>query len=222
MKKWLIALWVVTLTGTVFGQTRPRNPFVFRTAIWEGSNPTVQGDRLVAVLLNANFTALYSTVKGGLYMTRTGTAQDGNVTYNHVHDGSVLKFSGGAVLHRNDPTNSVWDLQNGTTAVASQTVYRGFTLSGGTTPNMVAIRYAIIAGANSIQISETPEYVSGGSGGIRRSFTISGIPSGHSIRLRLSGQVSGTETWTAQSGGTVAGGFFTVTTNGNAVLNGTW
>ncbi len=223
MKKWLFGFGVLAVAGgAVFGQTRPRDPFVFRTAIWEGNNPSVQGDRLVAVLLNGSFTALYSTVKGGLYMTRSGTAQNGNVTYGHVHDGSVLKFSGGSVLHRNNPTNSVWELLNGTTAVNSQTVYRGFTLSGTPTPNMVAIRYDIQAGANTIHISETPEYVSGGAGGIRRAFTISGIPAGHSVRLDVSGQVSGSETWTAASGGTVAGGFFTVTADGNSVLNGTW
>ncbi len=222
MKKWIVVLGIFSLGGAAFAQNRPRDPFVFRAAIWQGNNPSVQGDRVVAVLLNSNFTALYSTVKGGLYMTRTGQAQDGNNTYAHQHDGSVLKFTGGNVLHRNYPSESVWELMDGNNAVSSQTQYLGYTLSGGNTPNMVAIRYKIVAGDNSINISETPEYISGGSGGIKRMFTVDGIPDGQSIRLSISGQVSGNETWTAESGGTVSGEYFTINTNGDAVLNGSW
>lgn len=223
MRTRVALLAMAALAGTVLGQTRPRDPFVFRVAIREsGTFPSQMGDRLVAVLLNTNFTAFYSTVKGGLYMTRTGTAQDANTTYTQVQDGNVLKFTGGAVLHRNNPNASVWELMNGATAVTSQTVYRGYTLSGGATPNMVALRYAVVAGTTTVQISETPEYVAGGTGGIRRTFQISGLPAGQTLRLKVAGQVSGTEAWTAGSGGTVADGYFNITANGTAVLNGSW
>lgn len=209
---------MLALATGVFGQTRPREPWVFRTAIKEATFPSEQGDRLVAVLLASGFTALYSTVKGGLYMTRTGTAQDGNATYGHRQDGSVLAFSGGAVLHRNNPAGGLWELMNGGSAVNSQNVYKGYTLTG----NSVTLRYEVIAGSATVKISETPEYAGGG---IRRTIKVEGLPTGQSIRLRLSGQVSGNEAWAVQSGGTLSGNnpqYLSISADGTAVLTGNW
>lgn len=219
-KRICCAVFLAFATMTV-AQTRPRTPFVFRTAINENnaSRPNASKNRLVAVLLNTGFTALYSTQDGGLYMTRTGTASDINRTYSQVAFGQVLAFSGGAVLHRNTSTQ-MWELLNNGTAATSKNVYKGFTLSG----NNVALRYAITAGASTVNISETPEYVAGGSGGIRRTIVVSGLEASQSVRLRLNGGVA-TETWTAQSGGTISGTnpmYLTVTANGTVTITGSW
>jgi hypothetical protein len=219
MKRWTIV--ILALATGVFGQTRPREPWVFRAAIKESTFPSQQGDRLVAVLLASGFTALYSTVKGGLYMTRSGTAQDGNVTYGHRQDGNVLGFTGGEVLHRNYPSGGLWELMNAGTPVSSQNVFKGYTL----TDNAVTMRYVVTGGTATVKISETPEFVAGGNGGIRRTLKVEGLPSGQTLRLRLSGQVGGTESWAAQSGGTLSGSnpqYLTISADGTAVLTGTW
>jgi hypothetical protein len=221
-----ITLLACILAGGAFGQTRPRDPFVFRTAINEGgSRPSSNKNRLLGVLLNANFTALYSTADGGsLFMARTGTAQDGNATYFHQGSGGqfgqCLVFNGGAILHRNTAAQS-WDLLvNGTPAGSRTAVYKGFTLDG----NTVTLRYEVAAGGTTVRIRETPEYQSGGNGRLVRSFAVTGLGAGQALRLRLSGGVV-SETWTAQSGGAVSGSnpqYFTINANGNAVLTGAW
>jgi hypothetical protein len=213
-----VALALVTLT---VAQTRPRTPFVFRAAINEagGDRPSNNKNRLVAVLLNTNFTALYSTLDGGLYMTRSGTANDINRSYSQVVFGQVLAFTGGKVLHRNT-SNQMWEFLNNSTAASSKTTYKGFTLKG----NVVTLRYAITSGTTTVNIAETPEYEATGSGGIKRSIVVSGLATGQSVRLKLNGGVA-TETWTAASGGTISGTnpmYLTVTANGTVSLTGSW
>jgi len=221
MRKRICCVVVFAMASLAMAQTRPRTPFVFRTAINEAnaSRPNDNKNRLVAVLLNSGFTALYSTQDGGLYMTRTGTPGETNKTYSQVTFGQVLSFSGGAVLHRNTASQK-WEILNNGTAVSSKNVYKGFTLSG----NNVALRYAVVAGASTVSISETPEYVAGGSGGLRRTITVAGLEAGQSVRLRLNGGVA-TETWAAQSGGTISGTnpmYLTVSANGTAIITGSW
>lgn len=217
----MAGMLTLACAAAAFAQTRPREAWVFRTAlnVDNASRPNNSKNRLVAVLLNANFTALYSTENGSLYMTRSGTAKDINDTYSQVAFGQVLTFTGGAVLHKNTAA-SMWEFLNNGTAAASRTVFRGYTLKGST----VAMRYSIIAGTSTVEISETPEYVAGGSGGIRRAITVSGLAAGQSVRLKLNGGVA-TETWAAQSGGTVSGTnpmYLTVSENGTATVTGTW
>jgi hypothetical protein len=75
-----------------------------------------------------------------------------------------------------------------------------------------------------VEVAETPEYVAGGSGGIKRTIAVSGLATGQSVRLKLNGGVA-TETWTAASGGTVSGTnpmYLTISANGTATVNGTW
>jgi hypothetical protein len=221
MNKKIFGAALLAITCVVSAQTRPRTPFVFRTAINEtnADRPSNNKNRLVAVLLSSNFTALYSTQDGSLYMTRSGTASDINRTYRQVTYGQVLAFSGGAVLHRNT-SNQMWELLNNDSPVSSKNVYKGFTLKG----NDVALRYAIVAGASAVNISETPEYVAGGSGGIRRTIVVSGLTAGQSVRLRVNGGVAN-ETWTVQSGGTLSGTnprYLTISENGTVILNGSW
>jgi hypothetical protein len=221
MKGLLAATMVVALAATAFSQTRPKDAWVYRTALnlENASRPNNSKNRLIAVLLNANFTAFYSTENGGLFLTRSGTAKDINDTYSQVTFGQVQTFTGGAILHRNNAT-SLWDLLDNGAAATSKTIFRGYTLKG----NMVTMRYAIVAGASTVEIAETPEYVAGGSGGIKRAIAVSGLGTGQSVRLKLNGGVA-TETWTAASGGTISGTnpmYLTITANGTATVNGTW
>lgn len=221
MKARMTSLMVLAAAVAAFSQTRPRTAWVYRTAlnVDNASRPNNNKNRLVAVLLNSNFTAFYSTENGGLYMTRTGTARDINDTYSQVAFGQCQTFSGGAVLHQNKAAN-LWEFLDNGSPAASRTVFRGYTLKG----NTVTLRYALTAGTTTVDIAETPEYVAGGSGGIRRDIKVSGLGAGQSVRLRLDGQVA-SETWTAQSGGTVSGSnpkYLTITANGTATLTGTW
>ncbi|MBW8887316.1 MAG: hypothetical protein JF616_06090 [Fibrobacteres bacterium] len=221
MKGWITSTMVFALAATAFSQTRPRDPWVYRTALNldNASRPSGNKNRLVAVLLNANFTAFYSTENGGLFMTRTGTAKDNNSAYTQTTYGQVQTFSGGAILHQNKAA-ALWDFQDNGATATSRTVFRGYTLKG----NAVTFRYSILASANTVEIAETPEYVAGGSGGIRRAIAVSGLGTGQSVRLKLNGGVA-TETWTAQSGGAISGTnpmYLTISANGTATLNGTW
>lgn len=221
VKNRLLCSLLLVSAALAVGQTRPRTPFVFRAALNENNvtRPNNSKNRLVAVLLNSNFTALYSTLDGGLYMTRTGTAKDINTTYTQVTFGQVLSFNGGSVLHRNTSNQICELLENGSPS-SSKTVYKGFTLKG----EMVSLRYAIKAGASTVNISETPEYVAGGNGGILRTIVVSGLGANQSVRMRLNGGV-GSENWTAQSGGTISGTnpmYLTISANGTATVTGTW
>ncbi len=225
MKKTL--LLAALLSSMAWGQTRPRDPFIFRTAIDDvGGNPSNKKNRLVALLLNANFTALYSTATGaggGLYLARSGTALDGNTTYAHAQFGQCLVFSGGTVFHRNT-TVQLWEIQNNTVAVASQTIYKGFTLTNaaGTT---ASLRYDIIAGSTTVHVEESPEFIAGGNGSLRRTLLISGLGFGQSLRLILTGTTAVGESWVATSGGTITGTnpqSFTITANGTSVVTGSW
>lgn len=211
----------VALAAAAFAQTRPRDAWVYRTALNldNASRPNNSKNRLVAVLLNANFTAFYSTENGGLFLTRSGTAKDINDTYSQVTFGQVQTFTGGAILHQNKAT-SLWDLQSSDGATTSRTVFKGYTLKN----NTVTFRYAIIAGSTTVNIAESPEYVAGGSGGIKRTITVSGLGTGQSVRLKLNGGVA-TETWTAGTGGAISGTnpmYLTISANGTATVTGSW
>jgi hypothetical protein len=221
MKVRTTTLMLMVAAVAAFSQTRPRTAWVYRTAlnIENASRPNANKNRLVAVLLSSNFTAFYSTETGSLYMTRSGTARDINDTYSQTAFGQCQTFSGGSVLHQNKASN-LWDLLDNGNPTTSRTVFRGYTLKG----NTVTLRYAIIAGSKTIDIAETPELASGGGSGLQRSIKVSGLGTGQSVRLRLDGQVA-SETWTAQSGGTISGNgpkYLTITANGTATLTGTW
>lgn len=232
MRKGFICAIPLALAVGAFAQTRPRDPFIFRTAINfdnsvnSSARPGTQKNRLVALLLSSGFTALYSTQTGegcGLYQVRTGTASDGNSTYNHVTYGSILVFSGGSVLHRNT-TAQMWEFLDNGTVATSKTVYKGFTYTNaaGTT---AALRYDVIAGNTTVRISEAPEYVAGGNGGLRRTITVSGLGAGQSVRTRLTGTTATGESWTAGSGGTISGTnpqYFNINANGTAIVTGSW
>lgn len=229
----------VTIAGLVLAvaataQTRPRDPFVFRTVLKENTSTTqactpANGcmNRLVAVLLAPQMTALYSTLHGTVYLTRNAVPQDGNLTYSHTQFGSRLQWPGGANggtnLHRN-VSDAPWTFLQGGTPATTTVVYKGFNL-GGTDGNTVTLKHDIVSGASVISVHETPEYVSvGGNPGLRRSIQVSGLAAGQSVRLHLSGQVR-PETWSITGDGTLDGTdpvYLNITGNGQAVITGSW
>ena len=228
----LAGVALAALSVSVQGQTRPRDPFVFRTAVRAGDlngaplNCAAASEcknRLVAVLLNAQMTALYSTESGTLYLTRNGLPQNGNDTYSHTQYGQRLQWpasGAGTTLHRSTVTQG-WELMQGGSPVASTIVYKGFNLAG----NIVSLKWRLVAGATAVDITEMPEYASvGGSPGLTRTVVVNGLGSGQSLRLNLSGQVR-PETWTVQSGGTLEGTspvYLNIAGNGTAIVTGSW
>jgi len=227
------------LAGAVFvasamGQTRPRDPFVFRTVLKENTSTTqactaVNGcmNRLIAVLLAPQMTALYATELGTLYLTRNAVPQDGNLSYGHVQFGSRLQWpssNAGTNLHRNVEAQP-WTFLQGGNPVASRVVFKGFNLGKGADSNTVVLRHDIIAGTTVVSIQEFPEYVSvGGNPGLQRGIQVSGLGAGQSLRLHLSGSVR-PETWTITGGGTLEGTnpvYLNITANGAAVVTGSW
>lgn len=228
-----IAFCTAVLAIGVWAQTRPRDPFIFRAILRSaGTNgdpsvcqPSAEcQNRLIAVLLDAQMTALYSTETGSLYLTRNALPQDGNLTYSHTQFGSRLAWqtggTAGVTMHRNDAAKT-WELMQAGAAVSSSVVYKGFNLTG----NVAQLKHQLVAGASSIAILETPEYISvDGKPGLRRTIAVSGLGSGQSVRLLLSGSVK-PETWTAQSGGTLEGTtplYLSITANGTAIVTGSW
>ena len=228
-----LCLAAALLVAEASAQTRPRDPFVFRTVLKENTSTTqactaANGcmNRLVAVLLAPQMTALYSTLTGTLYLTRNAVPQDGNLTYSHTQYGGRLQWpgtSGGTNLHRN-VEDAPWTFLQAGSPLASRVVYRGFELSG-TNQEIVTLKHDIVAGANVVSVHETPEYVAvGGNPGLRRTFVVSGLAAGQSLRLHLSGQVR-PETWTSTVGGTLAGTspvLLNITENGVTVITGSW
>jgi hypothetical protein len=211
-------------------QTRPRDPFVFRTVLRDNtsdSSPCTADvgcmNRLIAVLLNAQMTALYSTERGTLYVARNAVPQDGNLTYAHENSGSRLRWptaNAGTYLHRN-VTAQPWELLQGGTALTSRVAFKGFDLAG----DVATLKWEIISGSTVVRVRETPEFEAvGGNPGIRRGIQITGLGAGQSLRLTLSGQVR-PETWTVSGDGTLQGTapvVLNITGNGTTLVTGSW
>lgn len=205
-------------------QTRPRDPFVFRTVVRENTNDasacTAEAtcmNRLVAVLLNTQMTALYSTERGSLFLTRNAVPQDGNTTYAHENSGSRLRFNAGAWLHRNVAAQP-WEIVQGGGALTSKVVFKGFDLAG----DVVTLKWELVSGTTVVRVRETPEYEAVGSNpGLRRGIQISGLGAGQSLRLQLGGSVR-PETWTVSGDGTLQGSVLNITGNGTTLVTGSW
>jgi hypothetical protein len=214
-------------------QTRPRDPFVFRTVLRENTSTTAACtaengcmNRLLAVLLNAQMTALYSTERGTLYLARNAVPQDGNLTYVHQDFGSRLQWpssNAGTNLHRNVAAQP-WELLQGGTPLTSRVAFKGFDLSG-ENQGTVTLKWEIISGSTVVRVRETPEFEAvGGNPGIRRGIQISGLGAGQSLRLSLSGQVR-PETWTVAGDATLQGTapvVLNITGNGTSLVTGSW
>jgi hypothetical protein len=228
-----IALMGALVAAVAWGQTRPRDPFVFRTILRDNISETsactaANGcmNRLVAVLLGTQMTALYSTERGSLFVTRNAVPQDGNLTYEHQNFGSRLRWpssNGGAYLHRN-VADQPWTLLQGGSPVTAKVVYKGFNLSG-TGGNIVTLKHNLVAGATTVSILETPESVTvGANPGLQRTLAVTGLGAGQSLRLHLSGTVR-PETWTVSGSGTLEGTdpvILNITSNGTTVVTGSW
>lgn len=236
----LIALAVAgsLLAVDAMAQTRPRDPFVFRTVLRDVTNDNVTEstvctaangcmNRLIAVLLSPQMTALYSTAHGTVFVTRNAVPQDGNLTYSHTNSGARLLWpnsNGGTYLHRNT-AEKAWDVIQGGTAVSSSVAYKGFSLGTGNDSNQVTLRHNIVAGATTISVAEKPEAVTVGANlGLQRTITVSGLGNGQSLRLHLSGSVR-PETWTVSGSGTLEGTnpqYLIIPANGTVVVTGSW
>lgn len=229
-----LAVVATLVAADAFAQSRPRDPFVFRTVLRDNTsatNPCTAANgcmnRLVAVLLSPQMTALYSTVHGTVFVTRNAVPQDGNLSYSHTDYGSRLMWpnsNGGTYLHRNT-AEKAWDLIQGGSPVTSTVVYKGFSLGAGADSNQVTLRHNIVAGATTVSIAEKPEAVSvGGNPGLQRTLQVSGLGNGQSLRLHLSGSVR-PETWTVSGGGTLEGTnpqYLNIPGNGTVVVTGSW
>ncbi len=230
-----LGLAAAVLAASAAAQSRPRDPFVFRTVLRDNTSVTSACtaanscmNRLVAVLLNPQMTALYSTERGSLYVTRNAVPQDGNLTYNHVQFGSRLQWpsggSAGTYLHRNTEAQP-WQILQNDAPVATTVNYRGFSLGTGVDTNKVTLRHDLAAGATTVSVSEMPEYVSvGGNPGLQRTIQVTGLGAGQSLRLHLSGQVR-PETWTVSGAGTLDGAspiYLNIPANGTVVVTGSW
>jgi|GEM_PF-2095897 len=230
-----LALAGSLLAADVFAQVaRPRDPFVFRTVLRDNTSTTsactaANGcmNRLVAVLLSSQMTALYSTAHGTVFIARNAVPQDGNLTYAHADFGSRLQWptsNAGTYLHRNTAAKA-WDVLESGTPVTSTVVYKGFTLGQGADSTIVTLRHDLVVGASAINIAETPEAVTVGSNpGLRRTIQVGGLGAGQSLRLHLSGTVR-PETWTVTGAGTLTGTdpvYLNIPANGTVVVTGSW
>ncbi len=235
-----LALAAALLAVDVAAQvTRPRDPFVFRTVLRDVLNNNVTEatvctaesgcmNRLVAVLLSPQMTALYSTELGTVFVTRNAVPQDGNLSYSHTNSGSRLVWpsggNGGTYLHRNTAPKA-WDILEGGNPVNSKVAYKGFTLGTGTDSNIVTLRHNLVAGATTVSIAEKPEAVTvDGKPGLQRTIQVTGLANGQSLRLHVSGSVR-PETWTVTGGGTLSGTdpvYLNIPANGTVVLTGSW
>jgi hypothetical protein len=114
-----------------------------------------------------------------------------------------------------------WTVYNNGNLLAAKVRYRGFSNLN----NVFRLNFGLILPNNTeISVTESPEYSNAGGNRVVRTFTFSGIPAGHDVRLGH--LVGGTGTWAITSGSaTVAGattGTLTQTANGQTVLTGTW
>ncbi len=215
--------------------TRPRDPFVFRTVLRDNTSDAslctaANGcmNRLIAVLLSPQMTALYSTAHGTVFVTRNAVPQDGNLTYSHTNSGSRLVWPGGGnagtYLHRNTAAKA-WDIMAGGNALTSTVAYKGFTLGTGNDSNIVTLRHTIVAGATTVSVAEKPEAVTvDGKPGLQRTIQVTGLGNGQGLRLHVSGPVR-PETWTVTGGGTLEGTdpqYLNIPANGTVVLTGSW
>jgi hypothetical protein len=210
MKK--IVVIALCIAGTVFSQ-RDRDPWIFK-AVLPGKS------RMVIVALDPNLVAVYDAVNCGLYMAWDGPVEDGNQTYGHRQDGSTYEPQGPLYHEQNDET--VWSVKNGSTEVSSSVKFRGYTING----TLATLRYTVILESGAaIEIGEIPEFgTEGGNTRIVRDFTITGIPAGMSVSLKLDGGVM-QESWEAIGIGSIStqgGSYLVQDVDGPTTVIGTW
>jgi hypothetical protein len=239
MKRLLGAALVAAL-GTGFA-ARPQDPFVIRGVMREKP-------RMILLALSSNFSVAYDGQTSGLYEAWNGPVQNGNATYDHgLGDRGATLYPIGKIVYaqkpggaisstpltlQNDgrptsfsPANEklvqVWSASSGTVKAD----YRGYTLDN--SKQVATLRYDLSVGGATVHVKETPDVSSGG--GLQRDFTFTGIPSGNSIMLQLTGSgVTGvTESWTVASGGgkvqDVGGkSVLVMTQDGQTQVVGTW
>jgi len=251
---------LLTLVLTLFlscplFSARPSDPWIFRAVMMEKP-------RMIMMAFHDNFSTVYEAGNCGLYMVWEGGMQDGNATYTHQTYGNrgATYWPQGDILHQQSeqsqiseeplsfttdprhpdrsfgpqaiPPVEVWAVLNGNTVVEGSLDYRGYALSNNY--ETATLRYRItLSGQQQINIQEVPEYAPQGSDpGMTRVFTVSGLPAGHTVRLKLTGSTitkrgggSVQETWTVQGVGTITqqnGDSYFQSGNGETTLTGTW
>lgn len=227
---------VLLLAGSAFAQTRPVNLFVERAV-------TPDRSRQLRVALNAEMWIMYDLPQCQLYQAWNGGTKGGSLTmadfgwfnqnahFPHWYTTEGTNYFKEAVgeyfsswtkpadidLHytkwKQQPRNyKAWTVSNGGAAVNARTRYRGFTVNG---PVFKLNFGLILPDGKEISVVEVPEYQNaGGKPGLTRKFTVSGLPAGHSISLKLP-----SAGWTGTG---VNGGSFTIPANGDATLTGAW
>jgi len=238
---------------------RPSDPWIFRGVMKEKPRMIFMDLHAnLAVAYEAPNCGLYSVWRGGMmdgnaiYTLQRGGNLGATIwpmsSILHHHDEELSQISevpldlftdprssGGRpkMSVPNNPPAKVWEIRNGNTVVEDSIDYRGYSLSGNN-PETATLRYRFtLPGGEYVHITEVPEYAAQGSDpGMTRVFTVSGLPAGHTVRLRLTGTTvikeaggSVQETWTATGDGSVSqsgGAYYFASGNGTTTLTGAW
>lgn len=227
---------VLLLAGSAFAQTRPVSLFVERVV-------TPDRSRQLKVALAGEMWVMYDLPQCQLYQAWNGGTKGGslkmadfgwfnqNAHFPHwftTEGTNYFKEPVGEYFAswtkpadidlyytkwKQQPRNyKAWTVMSGGAAVNARTRYRGFTVNG----TVFKLNFGLILpDGKEISVVEVPEYQNaGGKPGLTRKFTVSGLPAGHSLSLKLP-----SAGWT---GAGVAGGSFTISANGDATLTGAW
>ena len=191
MKK-LLFLFMALMLQAAYSQQRPREDFIFRGVL---PNNKV---RMILVSLSSNMTAVYDGTTAGLYQVWSGQPEDNNANasgdrgYGHREWGSTFEPRGN-ILHTQS-SSDLWDIRQGNSSVDASVRYMGYSVNG----TDATIKYDVTLPSDAvIHVEETPEY---NSGDLERAISISGIPQGMEVRIRLGGNGG---SWTVSGTGSI-------------------
>ncbi len=230
---------VLALTAVTWA-ARPHDPFVEKVI-------TPDRSRQLKVALDAKLWVLYDLPQGQLYQAWAGGTQGGTLEmadfgwfdqsahFPHWFTAAGTQYFkedvGEYFASWTKPADidtyytkwkkqprgyKAWTVAKGAAAVDAKPVYLGYALKG----DALRLDFSLVLpdGGN-ISVTETPEYsAAGGKVNLVRKLSLAGIPSGHSVSLKLPAGGN----WTVLGKGAIAASVLTQSADGESTLTGTW
>lgn len=174
---WLLIMLISHGCGNTYAVQgeRPRNPWVFRVNL--DNIP-----RIVVLALDEELWMAYDTHNAKLYKAWKGDINFNGPMYDDRHN--VQPSSRGIIYIVDSVKQSPWRLKLGSSEIPVQAQYIGYILQD----NKATIQYKIqLKEGEDILIEETPEYVTNQDGdpGLERAFTMSNVPEGVEVFLKI-------------------------------------
>ena len=153
---------------------RPREAWVMRSVL-------DQKPRMISVALNENLWLAYNTQTASLYKAWTGGVNFDGPVYTAAH-GPQPTSQG--TTYMQEPDENLWVIQENGAEVSPEVNYKGHQIQEN---NQLLLKYELVHNGQKIMVEEKPEFfaVEGDKVGLERAFTVSGLPEGMQLGLKM-------------------------------------